>query len=294
MAKLSEYIRLARPNHYVKNGFVWIPLFFGHKLNDFQAVLHTFWAFLAFCLIASVVYILNDLLDLEEDRLHPVKKLRPIASGAITAKEAMLFLLALFVLAITVSFIFLSRNLLFILTAYLFLNLAYSVSLKHVAIIDVVCISIGFVLRVFAGGIAAEVPVSHWLVIMVFLLAVFLALAKRRDDLVLNSQGHNNVRKSLHKYNLDFVSHSMVAMTSITIVSYILYTVSPEVIAKHGTNKLYLTTFWVVIGFLRYMQITFVDQKSGSPTIILLKDAFMQVVIVLWLITYYLLIYVHP
>jgi 4-hydroxybenzoate polyprenyltransferase len=182
--------------------------------------------------------------------------------------------------------------LLFILTAYLFLNLAYSLSLKHVAIIDVVCIATGFVLRVFAGGAAAEVQVSHWLVLMVFLLAIFLALAKRRDDLVLNSQGHNNIRRSLHNYNLDFVSHSMVAMTSITIVSYILYTVSPEVVEKHGTNNLYLTTFWVVIGFLRYMQITFVDQKSGSPTIILLKDAFMQVIIVLWLTTYYLLLYV--
>jgi 4-hydroxybenzoate polyprenyltransferase len=292
MAKLSEYIKLARPSHYVKNGFVWIPLFFGHKLNDFHAVIHTFWAFLAFCLTASVVYVLNDLLDVQEDRQHPVKKLRPIVSGAITAKQAILFLLTLLALAITVSFIFLPQNLLFILTAYLFLNLAYSFSLKHVAVIDVVCIATGFVLRVFAGGIAVGVPVSHWLVIMVFLLAIFLALAKRRDDLVLNAQGHNNARRSLHNYNMDFVSHSMVAMTSITIVSYILYTVSPEVVAKHGTNKLYLTTFWVVIGFLRYMQITFVQQKSGSPTTILLKDFFLQIVIVLWLISLYLLLYV--
>jgi len=292
MATLSTYIKLARPNHYAKNGFVWIPLFFGHKLHDFQAVIHTFWAFFAFCLTASVVYVLNDLLDVQEDRLHPVKKLRPIASGAITAKQATRFLLTFLVLAITVSFIFLSNNLLFILMAYLFLNLSYSLSLKHIAVIDVVCIATGFVLRVFAGGIAAEVPVSHWLVIMVFLLSIFLALAKRRDDLVLNAQGHNNTRRSLHKYNLDFVSHSMVAMTSITIVSYILYTVSPEVVSKHGTNQLYLTTFWVVIGFLRYMQITFVQHKSGSPTTILLKDSFLQTVLVLWLISFYLLLYV--
>jgi 4-hydroxybenzoate polyprenyltransferase len=292
MAQFSAYIKLARPNHYVKNGFVWIPLFFGHKLNDFHAVMNTFWAFFAFCLTASVVYVVNDLLDVQEDRQHPVKKLRPIASGAVTAKEATFFCLTLLVIAITLAFILLPQNLLFILTAYLFLNLAYSLSLKHVAIIDVVCIATGFVLRVFAGGIAAEVQVSHWLVLMVFLLAIFLALAKRRDDLVLNTQGHNSTRRSLHKYNLDFVSHSMVAMTSITIVSYILYTVSPEVVEKHGTNKLYLTTFWVVIGFLRYMQITFVDQKSGSPTIVLLKDFFMQVIVVLWLITFYLLLYV--
>jgi hypothetical protein len=127
---------------------------------------------------------------------------------------------------------------------------------------------------------------------MVFLLAIFLALAKRRDDLILNAQGHNKARRSLPNYNMDFVSHSMVAMTSITIVSYILYTVSAEVVSKHGTNQLYLTTFWVVIGFLRYMQITFVHQISGSPTTVLLRDIFLQVVLVLWLITFYLLLYV--
>jgi len=292
MAQFSAYIKLARPNHYVKNGFVWIPLFFGHKLHDVQAVIHTFWAFFAFCLTASVVYVLNDLLDVQEDRQHPVKKLRPIASGTITAKQSIPFLLTLLALAITMSFIFLPQNFLFILMAYLFLNLAYSFSLKQAAVIDVVCIATGFVLRILAGGIAAEVQVSHWLVLMVFLLAIFLALAKRRDDLILNAQGHNNTRRVLRHYNLDFVSHSMVAMTSITIVSYILYTVSPEVVEKHGTNELYLTTFWVIIGFLRYMQITFVHQNSGSPTTVLLKDLFTQIIIALWLITFYLLLYV--
>ena len=292
MATLSAYIKLARPNHYVKNGFVWIPIFFGHKLHDFQTVIHTFWAFFAFCLTASVVYVLNDLLDVQEDRQHPVKKLRPIASGTITAKQSIPFLLTLLALAITISFIFLPKNFLFILMAYLFLNLAYSFSLKQVAVIDVVCIATGFVLRIFAGGIAAEVQVSHWLVLMVFLLAIFLALAKRRDDLILNAQGHNNTRRVLRNYNLDFVSHSMVAMTSITIVSYILYTVSPEVVEKHGTNELYLTTFWVIIGFLRYMQITFVHKNSSSPTTVLFEDLFMKIIIALWLITFYLLLYV--
>lgn len=292
MATLSAYIKLARPNHYVKNGFVWIPIFFGHKLHDFQTVIHTFWAFFAFCLTASVVYVLNDLLDVQEDRQHPVKKLRPIASGTITAKQSIPFLLTLLALAITISFIFLPQNFLFLLMAYLFLNLAYSFSLKQVAVIDVVCIATGFVLRIFAGGIAAEVQVSHWLVLMVFLLAIFLALAKRRDDLILNAQGHNNTRRVLRNYNLDFVSHSMVAMTSITIVSYILYTVSPEVVEKHGTNELYLTTFWVIIGFLRYMQITFVHKNSSSPTTVLLEDLFMKIIIALWLITFYLLLYV--
>jgi 4-hydroxybenzoate polyprenyltransferase len=241
--------------------------------------------------MASAVYVLNDILDVREDRQHPVKKLRPIASGAITVSQAGVFLITLLVLAITLSFVFLPKNLLFILIAYLFLNIAYSFSLKHFAIIDVVCIATGFVLRIFAGGIAAEVPVSHWLVLMVFLLAIFLALAKRRDDLILNAHGYNNTRRSLKHYNLDFISHCMVAMTSITIVSYILYTVSPEVVERHGTNKLYLTTFWVIIGFLRYMQITFVHQNSGSPVTVFLKDVFLQIVLVLWLATFYLLLY---
>jgi len=292
MAKLSDYIKLGRPHHYVKNGFIWLPLFFGLKLTDLQAVLHTFWAFLAFSLTASAVYVLNDLIDVQADRQHPVKKRRPIASGTVTAGHGFFILMTYFVLALVTSLLFLPQQLFYVLLVYLFLNLAYSFSLKHFAVVDVVCIAIGFILRIYAGGIAAEVYVSHWLVLMVFLLAIFLALAKRRDDLLLTSSGHKT-RRSLDGYNLEFVNYAMVVMTSVVIVCYVLYTVSPEVIDKHGTDQLYLTTLWVIVGLLRYMQITFVEQKSGSPTRIVFKDYFLQAVILAWIIHIYFILYVN-
>ena len=291
MEKLAAYIRLARPHQYVKNGFVWIPIFFGYKLNDSQAILRTFWAFIAFCFVASVVYVLNDLKDIEEDRHHPIKKSRPLASGTLGQSEAIWFLIALSIISISISAIFLNKSVITVLTAYFLLNFAYSFKLKHISIVDVICISTGFVLRIFAGGLAADVWISPWLVLMVFLLALFLAFAKRRDDLTLLSFDHNP-RRSLDGYNLDFVNLTMVAMASVIIVSYILYTVSPEVVYKHGTDKLYLTTLWVIVGLLRYMQITFVEEKSGSPTLIALKDVLIQMVIVLWFLHFYLLLYV--
>ena len=290
MQKFSAYIKLARPHHWMKNGFIWLPIFFGYKLSDKQAILGTLGAFLAFCLTASVVYVLNDIKDIQEDRRHPVKKLRPLANGALSSSEANLFFVALLIIAIAFSSIILNKSVLILLAFYLLLNFAYSYKLKHISIIDIVCIASGFVLRIFAGGMAANVWISPWIVLMVFLLALFLALAKRRDDLLVVSTGHNP-RKCIDGYNLEFVNLAMVVMASVIIVSYILYTVSPEVVDKHGTDKLYLTALWVIVGILRYMQIAFVHQKSSSPTLIILKDLFMQVVVVAWLLHFYLLIY---
>lgn len=289
--KLKALVQLARPHQYLKNGFIFLPLFFGHRLHDLQALTPACWAFAAFCLGASSVYVINDLHDVEEDRQHPVKKLRPLAAGIITRQEAGGLAAGFMVLSLAVAWLFLGPRFLLPLGAYVLLNLVYSYGLKHLAIIDVVCIAVGFVLRVYAGGLAADIPPSHWLVLMTFLLALFLALAKRRDDLLLTVNGPQ-VRRNLDGYSLEFVSLSMVLMAAVVIVSYILYTVSPEVVAKHGTNDVYLTTIWVIMGLLRYMQITFVEQRSGSPTLVLLKDSFLQVIILLWLLSFYLIFYV--
>jgi decaprenyl-phosphate phosphoribosyltransferase len=290
MRRLQAYLQIARPHQYVKNGFVWLPLFFGHKLMDPQALAQTLWAFVAFCLAASCVYILNDLKDVNEDRLHPVKKHRPLASGLLTPAQAITFLLLLLIFPFLIALTFLPPPFLYVLGAYVALNVGYSLLLKHIAIVDIVCIGIGFVLRIFAGGIAADVHISHWIVIMTFLLALFLALSKRQDDLLLEGCGHNP-RKCLNGYSAEFVSSSMVVMASVIIVSYILYTVSPEVIERHGTDQLYLTGFWVIVGLLRYLQITFVERRSGSPTLILLRDYFLQIVIIAWILSFYFLFY---
>ncbi|MFH2070794.1 MAG: prenyltransferase, partial [Elusimicrobiota bacterium] len=158
------------------------------------------------------------------------------------------------------------------------LNVLYSFFLKHVAIVDIILIAIGFVLRVNGGGIAANVDISHWIVIMTFLVALFLALAKRRDDLILSQNGMNT-RNNIDGYTHEFISLSMGIMASVIIVSYILYTVSAEIQQKYDTHSLYITAFWVLAGILRYLQITFVKQKSGSPTLILMKDIFLQGII---------------
>jgi 4-hydroxybenzoate polyprenyltransferase len=261
------------------------------SIYDLRAVIDALWAFLTFSLAASAVYIANDIKDINYDREHPAKKSRPLASGALSIPTAMAFMAMLLASSFSVALAFLPRDFIYVLIAYLLLNTGYCLHLKHVALVDVVCVAIGFVLRVFAGGIASDVPVSHWLVIMTFLLAIFLALGKRRDDLLLSADGCA-LRKCLSGYNLEFVSSSMVIMASVVMVAYLLYCVSPEVIQKHDARDLYLTAFWVVLGLLRYLQLTFVHGRSESPTLILIHDHFLLATIVGWIVTCYWIIYV--
>lgn len=290
MEKLTAYIQLCRPHQYLKNGFIWLPIFFGNGLGNVEALYLTFMAFAAFCFISSTTYAINDIKDVEDDRRHPVKKMRPVASGAISRNEALWVALVLFSGAIAIALVALPMVCAHILMAYLLLNIAYSQGLKHIPIVDIVCIAVGFVLRIFAGGMAADIPISPWIVIMTFLLALFLALAKRRDDLLLANDG-TKVRKAIDGYNLEFISLAMGIMASVIIVSYILYTVSPEIVEKHGTGKLYISSVWVLLGLLRYLQITFVEEKSGSPTLVLIKDYLLQGIIVLWLANIFILLY---
>ena len=289
-SKIRALITLARPHQYIKNVFIFLPIFFAHKLFDSHALIQTCWAFVVFCLGASSVYIVNDIFDVEVDRIHPIKKHRPLAAGLLERREAVLFATMLLISSILLTIYELGWILLIVLGAYLILNYLYSCYLKKYAIIDISTIAVGFVIRVFFGGLSSDVAVSHWLIIMTYLLALFLALAKRRDDLLLMSDGQK-VRQNIDGYSLEFVSHSMVIMAAVIIVCYILYTVSPAAIMVHKTTNLYLTTFFVIIGLLRYLQITFVEQQSGSPTNIILKDHFMQMVILSWLVSSYLIIY---
>lgn len=291
MNKLGAYIQLARPHLYLKNGIILAPLFFGYKLNDPQAVLLALHALVAFCLAGSIIYVFNDIRDVEADRQHPVKKFRPLASGALRKSEATLFLTVLLVLLLSVSLTFTDKNVPLLLGIYLLLNVAYSWSLQHLAIIDVVCIATGLVLRIFAGGVAAGVWPSHWLVLTCFFLGLFVALAQRRHDLLLAALGQKT-RRCLDHYSLEFVSLSMVLMGAAVLISYILYTVSLGGGQGQATSNLYLTTFWVTIGLLRFIQDAVVDQKVGVPIVILLKDFFLQAVILLWLGSCYLMLYV--
>jgi len=292
-SRLASCLRLARPHQYVKNAFVFLPLFFGWKLADADALLASALAFAAFCLTASAVYVINDLKDIEEDRAHPAKRNRPLASGALTPGEGLAFAGGLLGAGAAVALVLGSGAFAAILAGYLGLNVLYSFALKHKALIDLACIAVGFVLRVFAGGAVTGITPSHWIVLMTFLLALFLGFAKRRDDLLLSAAGCEKTRRSLDGYNLEFVSAAMMIMAAVVIVSYILYTLSPEVIAKHGSDKLYLTAIFVILGVLRYLQITLVECKSGSPTLVLLRDGFIQASLLLWIVSCYLILYVE-
>jgi 4-hydroxybenzoate polyprenyltransferase len=284
-------IQLARPHQYLKNGFVFAPLFFGHKiyiLNDAAIVVQ---AFFSFCFAASAVYVFNDLKDVNEDRNHPVKRNRPIAAGIVLPWQAGILIAVCACASFAIAAYIASSWFFMILVFYMAINLAYSSWLKHIAIMDVSLIATGFVLRIVAGGAVIDLWPSQWLVVITYLLALFLALAKRYDDLRL-SEGAGVMRKSLDGYSSEFVAQSMTAMVAVIIVGYILYTLSPEVSLKHHTNMLYLTSVWVVAGLLRYMQITFVEQRSGSPTQTLLKDRPLQGIILAWIGSFYLILYV--
>ena len=288
--KFLEVIKLMRPHQYVKNLFIFLPLFFALKITNIELLANSFLAFISFSLTASAIYILNDYHDIEEDKQHPKKKTRPLAAGTISKNEGILLMILNLFIGFTLM-AFLSWKAVAILAVYVILNIAYSFSLKHVAVIDIMIIAIGFVLRVFVGTAVTMLHTSMWIVVMTFLLALFLALAKRRDDILLFNKTGKKVRKVIDGYNLQFVDMAMTLMAGVVIVSYLMYCVSPDVIERTGSDKLYLTLIYVIIGVLRYMQITFVEEESGSPTKVLLKDKIVKVAILLWIVTFTIILY---
>ncbi|MCG9910476.1 MAG: decaprenyl-phosphate phosphoribosyltransferase [Flavobacteriales bacterium] len=286
------FFRLMRVHQWVKNLFLLLPLFFAGKLFEYDLLLNVFWGFLCFSMAASAVYILNDYKDIESDRNHPSKKNRPLASGAVKPSTAIILGILLLVLAFSGAW-FLSLRFLVILAAYFVMNVAYTFGLKHIAVLDTTIIATGFVLRVMAGGAVADIPVSQWIVLMTFLLALLLGFAKRRDDVLIYMDSGKKMRKSVDGYNLEFINLSMVMMAGVVIVSYIMYVLSDEVAERWDAHNLYITAFPVILGVLRYLQLTFVRGKTGNPTKILLKDRVIQVVIISWVALFYLIIYMR-
>ncbi len=288
--QLSEIIKLMRPQQYIKNLFIFLPLFFALKITDTNLLCNAFIAFLAFSLTASAIYTLNDYQDMEEDRQHPEKKHRPIASGAISKSQAIIIMSILFLSGFTLIAL-ISLNAIGILAAYVVMNIAYSFSLKHIAILDVVIIAIGFVLRLFIGSTVTDIPLSMWIVIMTFLLALFMALAKRRDDVLIYLDTGNKMRKVIDGYNLQFLDTAMAIMASVVIVSYIIYATSADVVSNAHSEYLYITALFVILGIMRYLQVAFVLNDSGSPTKIVLKDRFIQLTLIGWVLTFTWILY---
>jgi len=282
------FLHLARPKHWVKNAFVAAPLFFTPEALGGANMAAILVAVLAFSLAASAIYAFNDYCDREADRLHPVKRARPIASGAVRPGAALAFA-ALLVAGAAGLASLLPAPFGQTLAIYLALNLAYSWRLKHVSLLDVLVVAAGFVLRVEAGAFAIGVMPSVWIVACTGLLALFLALAKRRDDLTSDMDAAH--RKALAGYNLRFVDTAIAVVLGALAVSYILYTADQAVIRRYGTDRLYLTAPFVLAGLLRYLQIALVEERAGSPTDIALSDRFVIVCVLGWIAVFGYLIY---
>lgn len=289
-----QLIRLLRPQQWLKNGFVFLPMFFSGGLLYPLNWLYSLIGFAAFSMAASAVYCLNDIKDVEADRRHPKKSRRPIASGAVSVGAGVCVMLTAAALAVALCFLYaapVSWRAAAIVVLYLLLNTLYCFRLKQIAIIDVMIVSVGFVLRLVLGGVVCEIWLSPWIVCLTFLLALFLAFAKRRDDVVLMEQKGIIVRKNIVGYNLDFLNQTLGILATVTIVCYLIYCLSPEVIARMGTEYLYISAVFVLGGILRYLQITIVKAGSGSPTKVLVRDRFVQTMIALWIITFVVIIY---
>ena len=290
---MNNLFRLIRPKQWLKNVFVLVPIFFSGNLLDMRCIYAGIVTFVAFSLIASSVYCFNDIIDVEADRRHPVKCNRPVASGAITLLQA--YVLMGLMLALSMGTLLLLQanywKVLLVILGYYGLNLAYCAQLKQHAIVDVCVIAFGFVLRLLAGGFATDIALSRWIVLMTFLITLFMSFGKRRDDVVRMNDTGEAPRKNTIRYNLLFIDQAITITASVTLVCYIMYTVSPEVIAQLHTPYLYLTTVFVLLGLLRYIQLTVVDKQSGDPTKVILRDRFIQVDVLLWALSFVVMIY---
>ncbi|MCB9892041.1 MAG: decaprenyl-phosphate phosphoribosyltransferase [Planctomycetes bacterium] len=268
---MKALLEAIRPVQWVKNLLVFAPLVFSKHLFDATAATHAVIAFSAFCLVASSIYLFNDLFDVERDREHPQKRNRPLASGrlSIGVARAAFVILAMSGIAIGV----LAPLQFYVpITVYFALNIAYSVRLKHVAIIDTMCIAIGFVLRVLTGGLAIGQPVSGWLILCTFFIALMLAFCKRRHEISLLGVDSSSHRRALDDYSLHFLDQLIAPLGALTVTTYALYTVAPQTIEKFGTENLIWTVPFVVYGVFRYLWLVHMRSEGGNPTKLLLSD----------------------
>lgn len=287
---IAPLLRSLRPAQWAKNSFVLAPPVFAGKLDDPVAVGQALLAFAAFCAAASAVYLLNDIRDREEDRRHPLKSLRPIASGTLPVPVAVVALVVLAAgsLAIAVS---LGLGFTFVLGLYLLLNLLYTFGFKHVVILDVMCISLGFVLRVEAGARAIDVAVSSWLLLCTTFLALFLAFSKRRHEITLLAGAASEQRRVLDHYSPAFLDQMINVVTASAVVSYALYAAAPETVAKFGTPNLIYTLPMVLFGIFRYLYLMYQRPGKKNPTEAILSDVPFLVNIAIWGITVASIVY---
>ena len=279
-----------RPAQWTKNLLVFAGLLFGLRLFDVRAVLDAIAAFAVFCVLSGVVYIVNDIADRDSDRQHPLKSRRPIASGALPVPIAISVAVVLGAGGLAAGYA-IEPVLATVTAAYLALQISYSFGLKHIVIIDVLTIAIGFVLRAVGGAVAVHVEISHWLLVCTILLALFIALAKRRHEIVLLAGSAVSHRPILGEYSPYLLDQMIGVVTASTLISYIFYAISPETQAKFGTAWLGLTIPFPLYGIFRYLYLVHQREGGGSPAELLLTDRPLLACVALWALTVAVIIY---
>lgn len=285
---MHPYLKLLRPEQYIKNVFIGAPLFFSGGVT-WEQMGNTFLAFLAFCAIASSVYIFNDSRDVLEDQAHPVKKNRPIASGVISLSTAYRLTGILIVIGFTLAY-YSHPKIVCILALYLIINILYSIRLKQIALVDVSIIAIGFLLRLWVGSMASSTLLSIWIILETYLLALFLALAKRRTDYILHLKGVTT-RKNIEHYNLAFIDTCLGILSALISMAYLMYCMSPAIQNQYHSEYIYISAFFVLNGLLRYLKLAIVDQTPLAPNTLILTDRYLQFTFLGWILFMGLLLY---
>lgn len=288
---LKQVLKLLRPSQWIKNGVVLAGLVFSGHVLERELQLIALQALVAFCLLSSAVYALNDIIDIERDRSHPLKKNRPLASGKLPIYMAAILSIVLAASGLVLAWS-INISLFYVSAIYLVLNILYTLKLKDVVIIDVMSIAAGFVLRALAGAVAIRVEFSSWLLISTFVLALFLALGKRRHELLLLEAGASSHRRILVKYSAYLLDQLISVVTASTVITYLFYTLSSEVQQRLNTKYLFVTVPFVLYGIFRYLFLVHKEDKGGSPTSVLLNDRPLLLDVLLWLASVIVILYI--
>lgn len=287
---IRALIETMRPRQWTKNLLLFVGLIFSQNLFHFDLLLKTLVAFALFCLLSGAVYLINDLADIESDRSHPLKSRRPLPSGRLKVPVAIAAAVGFTCVGFPLSFL-LDFQFGLVATGYFLLILAYSFGLKHVVILDVVVVALGFILRAVAGAVVIHVPISSWLLICTTFLALSLAMSKRRHELVLLGENSASHRKTLIEYSPQFLDQMIAVVTASAVMSYALYTTSEETVAKFGTRNLLFTLPFVIYGIFRYLYLVHMRNMGGSPELVFIKDRPMVVNVILYVIVVAVVLY---
>ncbi len=288
---ILNYLKLVRVPQWIKNFFVFVPLLFSQHLFDVDYFSTTLFAFVVFCLASSLIYVINDIIDIEADKAHPTKKNRPLPSGLISKRSA-LIVAAVLTAVIVILLPQFNKEFIYFVTVFVLLNLLYSFWFKHIVILDVFSIATGFSIRVLAGAVVISVPISSWLILTTMFISLFLGVMKRHSELILVAENENAPsRKVLSQYSLNFADQMATVAAAGVIICYALYTVSERTVSAFGTENLIYTTPFVVYGIFRFMYLEYISNKGDNTTKIVFSDLQLILTVLIYAITTVLIIY---